>query len=626
MANNTGRTIQTKIHPDFLDTVGKSFKFKHGKGIAEWLKNSLDQYLRLLKSKEESLTGNWPVVIHLIDGANQSKGPNLAVVDFGGTNYHEIEKFFLYWGDTSAATHGKTIKDVALTGGHGNGGKFYMREMWRDGARFLTWKKGKATSLVVQKTDNGETGYFEVEDKNMSWQDALNLALPTSEHLGGTHEIIEHLQSNLTNIFNELETQKRGFSVIVGRRAVQTMSSNDVVVGGRWKHQQLIDEICDAQQARRPIRELNIMVFVNGQVKIDRLMPYSIEEDENWPSETHVVPGTVVTALKAGLLDAGMFTVYKSANQLTGRLKDLNSLFISDSKGNPIASYPIHELSFPGHSPLLSFIHGELQLNFPEISQIVTNDRERLVDSPTTQAILEFVAEKIWDRIKIIEKTARENKIKQDLDLAAKLNETLNKHAQRFLQQVQTEILVDYVSNDSGGGAGSGGSGDGGVRTGSGGKGKRNEGKGGGKGQGGDVETPGEAKRVQRSRFPQMLLSGRDPDPSRDDAETKDLTDRHPPLYQGDIDRTFNVWWLNTTHPYAANALKKAGGPKGLAFKSHHLSMFRDMVQREALRILQRREAELPLDRIENELDEISNRFLAELPIDLVESLLEQDE
>jgi hypothetical protein len=54
--------------------------------------------------------------------------------------------------------------------------------------------------------------------------------------------------------------------------------------------------------------------------------------------------------------------------------------------------------------------------------------------------------------------------------------------------------------------------------------------------------------------------------------------------------------------------------------------MFRDMVQRESLRMLQRREAELPLDRIEIELDEISNRFLAELPIDLVESLLEQEE
>jgi hypothetical protein len=626
MANNTGRAIQTKIHPDFLDTVGKSFKFKHGKGIAEWLKNSLDQYLRLLKSKEESLTGNWPVFVHLIDGANQSKGPNLAVIDFGGTSYHAIEKFFLYWGDTSAASHGKTIKDVALTGGHGNGGKFYMREMWRDGARFLTWKKGKATSLVVQKMNNGETGYFEIEDRDMPWQDALNLALPVSEHLGGINEIVEYLQNHLPKIVDELENQKRGFSVIVGRRAIQTMSSNDVVVGGRWKHQQLIDEICDAQQARRPIRELSITVFVNGQVKIDRLMPYSIEEDENWPSETHVVPGTVVSAIKAGLSDVGVLTIYKSANQLTGRLKDLNSLFITDGKGNPIASYPIHELSLPGYSPIANFIHGELQLNFSEISQIVTNDRERLVDSPATQTILEFVTEKIWERIKVIEKTIRENKIKEDLDLAAKLNETLNKHAQRFLQQVQTEILVDYVTSDSGGGAGSGGTGDGGIDEGSGGKGKRKHGQGGEKGKGGDMESSGEAKHVQHSRFPRMLLSGYDPDPAGNNGESRDLTDRHPPLYQADVDRPYNVWWLNTSHPYAAMALKKAGGPKGLAFKSHHLSMFRDMVQREALRMLQRRQAELPLDRIENELDEKSNRFLAELPIEIIESLFEQDE
>ena len=35
-----GRKIATRISPDILDTIGKSFKFKHGKGISEWLKNS----------------------------------------------------------------------------------------------------------------------------------------------------------------------------------------------------------------------------------------------------------------------------------------------------------------------------------------------------------------------------------------------------------------------------------------------------------------------------------------------------------------------------------------------------------------------------------------------------------
>jgi hypothetical protein len=623
MSKDTSHIIKTKIHTDILDTFGKSFKFKHGKGIAEWLKNSLDQYLRLFKNKEETLIGNWPVLIHLIDGSGQSKGPNLAVIDFGGTTYNNVEKFFLYWGDTSAASHGKTIKDVALTGGHGNGGKFYMREMWREGARFLTWKSGCATSLVVQKMKNNATGYFELKNETIPWQEAFNFALPSSENLGGGQDLIEYIRTKLPNIYIELENQKRGFSVIVGRRAVQTMSSNDIVVGGRWKYQQLIDEICDAQQARRPIRELSITVFVNNQVIIERLIPHLIEMDENYPNETHLLPGDTVSALNPGLSDAGNLTITKSANQLTGRLKDLNALFISDSLGNPIAAYPMHELSFPGYSPLLSFMHAELQVNFSEISRIVTNDRERLVESPSTHLILEFVARKIWEKIQVIEKINRENKTKDDLELAAILNEMLNKHVQRFLQQVQTEILVDYIPSDIGGGLGKGGTGIGGEKEGAGGTNKREHGKGGGKGAGGDVETPGDTKKVRHSQFPRMLLSGRDKDPAREDGETKDLTDRHPPLHQDDVDRQQNVWWLNASHPFAARALKKGGGPKGLAFKSHHLSMFRDMVQREALRILQRREAELPLDRIEIELDEISNRFLAELPMDIVEDLLE---
>ena len=116
-------------------------------------------------------------------------------------------------------------------------------------------------------------------------------------------------------------------------------------------------------------------------------------------------------------------------------------------------------------------------------------------------------------------------------------------------------------------------------------------------------------------------MSSYDLDPAKDNLETKDLTDRHPPLHQDDMDRIYNVWWLNTSHPFADKAIKR-GGSEGHAFKNHHLSMFRDMVQRESLRILQRREVELPLDRIENELDEISNKFLAELPWELVDTLL----
>jgi len=90
--------IETTISPDILDTIGKTYKFKHAKGVAEWLKNSLDNYLRLRELGKEPRNGNWPVFLCLLDAQSQKNGPNLAVIDFGGTTLENTEKFLLNWG------------------------------------------------------------------------------------------------------------------------------------------------------------------------------------------------------------------------------------------------------------------------------------------------------------------------------------------------------------------------------------------------------------------------------------------------------------------------------------------------------------------------------------------------
>ena len=485
-----GRKIKTRISPDILDTIGKSFKFKHGKGIAEWLKNSLDQYLRSFEQGEETLKGNWPVLVNLIDAPTQSKGPNLAVIDFGGTTYKNVEDFFLYWGDKSASSYGGIISSKSLTGGHGNGGKFYMREMWRDGARFLTWKNGKVTSILVMKMDDSSTGVFEIENQEIEWRDAFEIALSSKESLGGAKDLIEYLEISSPNLILELNEMSRGFSIIVGRRAVQVHSAHDIVNSGKWKHQRLIDDIKDAQQARRPIRELSISVFINGVLQIERILPPAIEVDSEWADEVHNLLVDEVMGLgKQHKPKCGKLRIQKSINQLTGGLKDLNSLYIMDEKDNPVGAYSIFELPFSGHSSLLSFIHAELQLDFTELNDLITNDREKLVDSEITKSILNWCAQKIWSKVEEIEKSLQKHKQKNDLEIAAKLNQSLNKHAQNFLQQIQSEILINYVSVPTGGGPGSGGDGTGGTKDGKKGKGNRTHGKGGGEGSGGDKEA-----------------------------------------------------------------------------------------------------------------------------------------
>ena len=604
--------VETRISPDLLDTIGKSFKFRHAGGIAEWLKNSLDNYIRLRSAGQERRTGGWPVLIDLIDGPTKH-GPNLAVIDFGGTSLHDVDEFFLHWGSRGAATLGHRVLDQNLTGGHGNGGKFYMRQMWRDGARFLTYRDGLVTSLVVERRADGKSGYWERKDEVTDWRTAMALALPASEDLGDAERIANYLEQTDSSLVAELDRGERGFTAIVGRRAEQVLSSNDVVSGGRWDRQRLVDALRDTPQARRPIRELDIAVLANGLPIVGRLSEEELDLDPSWKVEPVVIPPQIVAASTSVKMDgAGILTLQKSSNPLAGRTKHRNAVTILDSNENPIAIYQVRELPLDGHSTLLDFIFGELKLDFPGVDDLVQNERDKLVRSPTADALLEWLGGEVWKRVAVAEATQQEKTERKELELASLLNDELNRHAKRFLEELQTQIFVDIIDDPTGGGPGS-------IH----GDGKAAGGKGtGGEGSGGKKEVPGSTEQTRRPRFPQVLLSGYDADPAKDGEETKNLTDRHPPLEQDDVDKQNNVWWINTQHVFAKEAMRR-GGAKGIPFRSYQLHMFRDVVQREALRYRQRREAELSLDRVENELSEMSNRFLGELPHKLIGDLLD---
>ena len=124
---------------------------------------------------------------------------------------------------------------------------------------------------------------------------------------------------------------------------------------------------------------------------------------------------------------------------------------------------------------------------------------------------------------------------------------------------------------------------------------------------------------MRRSRFPRILLSGYDDDPASEG--TKVLSRGHPPIYQNEDDLRYNVWWINTSHPYASETMGR-GGPGGRAWREYHFFMFRDVVQIEHLRMLQRRDSEIGLDQLENELMQRSSDFLSSITQKLSEEIL----
>ena len=124
----------------FLDVVGNEFKFDHAKGLAEWIKNSADAYATARVKDSQQY-----VLLRFKQG-NPKRESVFECIDFVGMTKKDIDKALKVWGLATAAKKGTNL---ATYGGHGNGGKFYMRQMFGT-SRFLTYRDGPAQRLRVR--------------------------------------------------------------------------------------------------------------------------------------------------------------------------------------------------------------------------------------------------------------------------------------------------------------------------------------------------------------------------------------------------------------------------------------------------------------------------------------------
>ena len=124
------------IHENVLDLTGKQFAFDHAKGLAEWLKNSDDAYLREKTPDDERF-----VVVRLVEDDDKHL-TRIECIDFVGMAKNQIDDAFKRFFDPQAAKVGAKDAQIKTLGGHGNGGKFYMRQMFKT-SHAITYRNGK---------------------------------------------------------------------------------------------------------------------------------------------------------------------------------------------------------------------------------------------------------------------------------------------------------------------------------------------------------------------------------------------------------------------------------------------------------------------------------------------------
>jgi hypothetical protein len=570
--------MDTKIKPEknviadeLLDTIGREWASDHVKGQNEWWKNGADQYIRDEVPDEEQV-----LLVELLE-AKPKRDSIFKVIDFGGMTHDTIVAAFKRWGDVHAAARGTRHRTF---GGHGNGGKFYMRSAFRT-SRFVTYRDGRLNifGFDSKKRYGFAEGFVDVE---MSLEEACEVA--------GINvaELPENAQARLQ--------ASKGFTVVVGE------GPNNF--SGRATAKGLIAKLTQHAQARRLVAHKPVFARTRNR-PWERLRANDPEPRPDFDEVRMIdVPESLVdengddVVLADDEFPEAMLMLSTSKDTLRGT--GANRIDVVGEIG-VIGSHEVGSLGLTEHPAQGDFIFGELfcpKLEDPSYKS-VANDRDKLIDNEKTRALLAWVRDQV-DALagEIAEADAKERK-QADLAQSSQFNELLNQWKNQFMPTLMAQLL-----GGPGEGSGFGGAGDG---TGGGrdGDGKVDE-PDGGEGDAPGGESGGGGDKQQRGRrAPTVLLSGYDADPLEPLAPPLTLSPRQPAVYQRPRDVGEGIYWINTSRPLAERIIDQFG-PETTRWRDYMFQRYEEIILKESIHTLEQTEGgELTADRLQGHIDSL---------------------
>jgi hypothetical protein len=562
----------TVIVDELLDTLGREWASDHVKGQNEWWKNSIDQYIHDVVPDDQRV-----ILVELIE-TKPKRDSIFRVIDFGGTTRQLIDDAFKRWGDIKAASRGTGKRTF---GGHGNGGKFYMRSAFET-SRMITYRDGCLSSFGFNKEKRYgfQDGYDEVE---MSLPEAL--------------EFVQIDIDTLPEMARKRLAESGGFTVVLGEKPNNFQ--------GSAKASKILKKLTEHPQARRLIARHPVFARTSWEGDWKQLRSLDPEPRQDFAKEIRVeVPPSLIDendneiVLRDKEWPEAYLALQTSKESLRGT--GLNRIDIIGEIGS-IGSHDIPSLGLEKHPAHGDFIYGELycpKLEDPRY-RLVDNDRERLINNETARVVLEWVSRQVDELAgKLADAEAKEQKA-ADLSQSSAFNELLNQWKNRFMPTLMAQLFGGPGEGGGFGGTGdgAGGAGGGDVIVDGGPNDSDNPPDGGEDGGGGD-----EVKRGRRA--PTVLLSGQDPDPLDLMAPPLQLSARQPAVYQRPKDVAEGIYWINTSRPLSDRILQRFGA-ESARWRTYLFERYVEIILKESIHQLEKNEGGLTADRIESHIDSL---------------------
>lgn len=429
--------------------------------------------------------------------------------------------------------------------------------------------------------------------------------------LADLKDVLKHIPRVLKS---RLEKGTTGFTVVTGEAPMKLRGRNTI--------RSIIQRLRVHPQARRLLKSKQVYAIIDTQViklEVESIPPKEgFEGPFEFDLPTVLTRGSHEIELTNDKYSLGKLVLCTSSEPFT-RLGDRASLNCIDIRGEigVIGSYRMHELGYVKNFTETEFIYGECTCPILEDPKddCVRNDREKLVETDKSQALLEWICSKVNELAdKMAEKAVQSQRV-EELRQSSVFNEFLNSwmRKSRFWEKLRGEIFggPDAGGPDAGGAfGGEGGGGEAGPK-----------GDGGGSSDGTKAGDDGQDgggagdKKKQGPKFPDVRLSDADPDPLGL-ADTVHCDPRHPLIYQRSEAVSQGIYWINSQSPFAKKVLENYGH-ESTRWREYMFQRHIDILVKQAVYEMEHREMNLSAARIDNEvLDHVNRRIYEAASVD----------
>jgi hypothetical protein len=348
----------------------------HEDGLPEWLKNSSDQYTRL-----SSLPPEDHVIVLLLQDGSKTNSAMVGCLDFGGMSTSDIEDKFRRWADPEAAG-----SEAEVEGGHGNGGKCYMTQLFADYSYIHTLSGGRGSRYGFVGS-SPTPGYF----PSMSKGRGFVVGSPDSE-LSSALKPFGLKISDLPQAAQKTWAKRKCFTLVLGVGAKQL--SRNRIPAVRW-----IENLQGHQQAVGAIQRAKVYVLHNREVE-SQANPIQLEAIEPIPGAERprivTIPSELVDPVTNEKVETGSvpeisrLELRTSNKSMRYGLKARHTISGWTHAKRTTGFWEVPALSRATYSHK---IFGDVFLD--ALADYTQNDRRNHSDGPLTRAMREWLSEQI---------------------------------------------------------------------------------------------------------------------------------------------------------------------------------------------------------------------------------------